>query len=120
MNEQEIKQVKAKTQRLETLLSDLQKDVELLNKSGVDVSSEAEIANRQTEIQEECEQVVSDLLLLLDESGEISTEENTVTLPNPQRNPVSDGDLPAPSGGRADDRGNPEWTKRKSNNGNSN
>lgn len=117
MNEQEIRQVKAKAQRLETILTDLQQDVELLDKSGVDVSGETEIANRQTEAQDELEQVISDLLLLLDMSGSIEREDGSaISLPNPQRSPINDGDLPAPSGKRPEERGAPLWAKNSNKN----
>lgn len=117
MNEQEIRQVKAKAQRLETILTDLQQDVKLLDKSGVDVSGETEIANRQTEAQDELEQVISDLLLLLDMSGSIEREDGSaISLPNPQRSPINDGDLPAPSGKRPEERGAPLWAKNSNKN----
>lgn len=117
MNNQEIRQVKAKAQRLETILTDLQQDVELLDKSGVDVGGETEIANRQTEVQDGLEQVISDLLLLLDMSGSIEREDgSTISLPNPQRSPVNDGDLPAPSSERPEERGAPLWAKNSDKN----
>lgn len=112
MNEQEIRQLKSKAQRLETILNSFQKDVELLYEAEVDVGADADIASRQQEAQDEMEQIASDILLLLDKSGEIETEDGaTIDLPNPQRNPVSEGDLPEPSGKRPEGRGDPQWSK---------
>lgn len=117
MKKEELRELKARVQRLEALIDSFESDVAILYKNGVDVSSNEDIAKRQSMIQDEIEQVVSDVLLVLDMSGKFSNDEVQIDLPNPGRRPVSDGSLPPPRYERPDERGKPLWVKGKNSNG---
>lgn len=111
MKKEESRILKARLQRLETLISEFDNDVQLLHESGVDVSVDTEVNQRQTEIQDEMEQVISDLLLVLDTSGNVEAEDGTnIDLPNTGRQPVSAGTLPDPKFERPEGRGDPAWS----------
>lgn len=110
MKQEEIRQMKSRVQRLDTLISQFEQDTTLLHESGVDVSNETEIAQRQDELQNELEQTISDLLLILDTSGQIERDVGNISLPSIGRQPVSSGSLPAPNFERPDGRGKPAWS----------
>lgn len=110
MNKEEVRQIKSRIQRLDTLVSQFEQDTTLLHESGVDVSKETEMANRQTELQDEMEQTVSDLLLILDTSGEVTRDSGNISLPSTGRRPVSQGKLPQPTFERPEGRGSPAWS----------
>lgn len=116
MNKQELRELKARAQRLESLIDSFEDDVALLHENGVDVSSSTDIDERQKTIQDEIEQVVSDILLILDTSGTVSSEDVEIDLPNRGRRPVADGSLPEPRFDRPEGRGTPAWVKGNKNN----
>lgn len=116
MKQDDIRTLKARAQRLETLINDFEEDVAILYENGVDVEENDEITERQAELQDEIEQVTSDLLLLLDTSGEIEDREGRqVSLPQTGRRPVSAGELPQPTLERPEGRGPPAWAKGSDN-----
>lgn len=115
MNKQQARELKAKTQRVETLVDRFEDDVSLLHDSSVDVTQEQDVAERQEEIQDELEQLTSDILALLDQSGEVDRADGAIPLPGPKRQPVEKASLPAPSNGNK-----PPWAGSSGNNGNGN
>lgn len=109
MKQEEFRHIKSRIQRLDTLISRFEDDVTLLHESGVDVTNETEIIERQEQLQDEMEQTISDLLLILDTSGSVDKEDGDIPLPGAGRRPVSEGDLPEPAFDRPDGRGPPSW-----------
>lgn len=110
MKKQELRELKARAQRLEALIDSFENDVAILHENGVDVTNSTEISERQNELQDELELVISDLLLVLDTSGNVSREEFEIDLPNTGRTPISGGSLPEPRFERPEGRGTPLWS----------
>jgi hypothetical protein len=108
MKQEDIRKMKARAQRLETLVQQFEADVELLYQNEVDVADNEEVRERQNELQDEMEQTISDLLLLLDTSGTFNED---IELPENGRRPVSDGSLPEPTLDRPEGRGPPAWAR---------
>jgi SHS2 domain-containing protein len=108
MKQEDIRKMKARAQRLETLVQRFEADVELLYENEVNISENEEVRERQNELQDEMEQTISDLLLLLDTSGSFNGE---IELPENGRRPVSDGSLPQPTLDRPEGRGTPAWAR---------
>lgn len=111
MNKQELRELKSRAQRLEALIDSFEKDVTVLHENGVDVTKSTDVAERQQELQDELEKVVSDLLLVLEMSGTVSNEGIDIDLPQQGRNPVTSGELPEPRMERPSGRGKPLWVK---------
>jgi hypothetical protein len=83
------------------------------------VKNSTKVSDRQEELQDEIEQAASDILLLLDLSGQVKTADGeTIDLPNVGRTPISSGSLPEPSNSRPDERGPPPWANTGGNSGN--
>jgi hypothetical protein len=117
MNKQELRELKARAQRLEALINDFENDVALLHQNGVDVSNNTEISEQQTQIQEELELITSDLLAVLSVSGTASVGDININLPNTGRTPISGGSLPEPRVDIPESRGTPLWVEGSDSNG---
>ncbi len=93
MHEDEIKSLKQRLQETETEVEQLISVAETLHKNGVDVSTSNEILERQNEVQDSVEQLVSDLLHFL---AHTDTAHENLELPEQARVPVQEGSLPEP------------------------
>lgn len=103
MDSSTAREVRLSLQRAEKLVSELEEESDTLEQNGVDTSTATTLSNKQAELQDELEQITSDLLAILAESDEVGGRK----LPNVPRTPVSDADLPEPS--RADFDNRPQW-----------
>jgi TolA-binding protein len=110
MKEEDIKQVKSRMQSLETRISDLAEDAEILFENDVDTTASETIREEQEEIQDELEQLASDILALLNESSSVKPRgsERRHELVNPGRSPVQKGKLPQPRN-EYSGQGPPPW-----------
>lgn len=114
MNKEDIKQVRRNVQRLERLSEQLEDKAELLQDNNVDTTTSLSLEETQTEVQDEMEQLVADILQLLAETDVIG--ESSVELPQNRRGPVTNSNLPNPRVGRRE--GPPPWANGNNGNGN--
>lgn len=107
MDSSTAREIRLRLQQAEELVSELEEESSTLHENGVDTSTSTTLSNKQKELQDELEQITSDVLALLAESDVAGGHK----LPNTPRTPVSDGSLPRPAHG--DFENPPQWAVGK-------
>lgn len=110
MKDSEVRELRLQLNKVENELAEIQQDATTLHDGGVDTTKSADLSNRQQELQDELEQLITDLLAVLDMSHKAGERD----LPGSARRPVKSATLPPT---RFDDdrlRGVPGWVKGRS------
>jgi hypothetical protein len=94
MKQEDIKFIRRRVQKLEQLSMKLEEDASMLKENGVNTTSSNTLLSDQEVVQDEIEQLASDLLQLLYYSDCVG--ESNIDLPNNRRGPVSSRNLPEP------------------------